>query len=142
MADYYDDVFTPEFCGLPSGFCGIPYAENNLRNAGPRYFSPPPRTRASYSNYDSMGNVVGRLNRASAVQNVEDYYYGGEQVRDYNIPPPKRVRASQDDMIEELREAKKMIFELKQQYRMFVFFIVFVVVFAIAAKSGFIKVGD
>lgn len=89
-----------------------------------------------------MGNVVGRLNRASAVQNVEDYYYGGEQVRDYNIPPPKRVRASQDDMIEELREAKKMIFELKQQYRMFVFFIVFVVVFAIAAKSGFIKVGD
>ncbi len=134
----YDDIFTPEFCGLPTGFCGIPYAEGMLNSGSPRFYPPPPRNRGTYSGYNSLGNVVGRINRASAVQNVEDYYYGGTQVRDYNRPPPGQQK-DKDDMIDELRESRKVIVEMKQQYRTFLYFLIFVVVFSLLVKSGIIK---
>lgn len=118
-------------------FFSIPYAEEQLRYPGSSYVPPPPRSAPGfYANYDSLGNVINRRNRADVVRNVEGYYLGGQQVKNYNEPPRPApsgdCHCSRCQRNHELEETRTEIRNLRQQQNMLImFFFVVAIVYLI-----------
>jgi hypothetical protein len=101
-------------------FAEIPRMES--ADSTPQFFRTPPRTRDNYSGYNSIGNVIGRANRAATVHDIENYYYGGEE-KEY-------LPQITSDLKYEIRE-------LKLQHKYLMFFIVFITFIMIFGKPQF-----
>lgn len=64
---------------LPDHFGAIPMMERP--RSAQQYLPLPPRNSGAYNDYNSYGNMAARMNRVNDVRNVEDHYYGSEQIR-------------------------------------------------------------
>ena len=151
---YNDSYDSPFACyDSSSGFCGIPQAEDILGRKSQGYYDPPPRTRGNYSGYDSFGNVVNRQNRGSAVQNVEDLYHGGSQIRSF--PDLRRSHSEAQKRCTcgaahvggaggasgtggHFQKYEHELLEMKQQHKIFIYFLIFVIAFSLFSKNGFL----
>ncbi len=132
MNDYYDDMYSYNGSSAFSTFEDIPFTERRAAATKPVYQAAPPRSRAAYSGFDSIGNIVNRMNRNVATSNIEDYYRGGDEVRDYAAP--SRAYTYGDCSCG--RKLRHEINELKHQQQMFIMFLVFVTIIILILRNG------
>lgn len=143
----YEDPFS---CSSSSSdFCGIPMAEKMLSRGDQFYYPQPPRNRTNYSGYNSIGNVTTRLNRGTDIRNIEDnYYHPTGSARGAHTSQWKQ--GVQGEMFgqplsapcsckEQLARCERELAEVKQQQRIFVYFLLFVIVVSLMSKSDILK---
>ena len=132
----YDDPFVPF---SDANIYGVPYTENAEHYRSPRMLPPVPRNRDNYRDYESIGNVVKRLNRDTFQQKIEDYYFGSE-ASPYLPMYTQHVTCKCSGCLAKKTEETKLlrveIKRLRKRNELFMFLFLFVIIVVVLFRTN------